>query len=82
VTWASGKRYTVGDEGVTVWKMQKDESMPVKVSSCVEILRQLRDQESSGWSLELRLHKPDGGKQTIVVRRATLTNFVAFRETF
>ncbi|WP_208452693.1 DUF927 domain-containing protein [Burkholderia gladioli] len=82
VTWASGKRYTVDDEGVTVWKMQKDEPVPVKVSSCVEILRQLRDQESSGWSLELRLHKPDGKKQTIVVRRATLTNFVAFRETF
>ncbi|MCX4156644.1 MULTISPECIES: DUF927 domain-containing protein [Paraburkholderia] len=82
VTWASGKSYTVSDEGVTAWKMQKDELMPVKVSSCVEILRQLRDQESSGWSLELRLHKPDGETQKIVVRRATLTNFVAFRETF
>lgn len=82
VTWASGKSYTVGREGVTVWKPQKDELVPVKVSCCVEILRQLRDHESSGWSLELRLHKPDGEQQTIVVRRATLTNFNAFREIF
>ncbi|MGF6637024.1 DUF927 domain-containing protein [Paraburkholderia sp. MM6662-R1] len=82
VTWASGKSYTVDDEGVTVWKMQKDELVPVKVSSRVEILRQLRDQESSGWSLELRLHKPDGQQQTIVVRRATLSDARAFRETF
>ncbi|WP_196305056.1 DUF927 domain-containing protein [Burkholderia vietnamiensis] len=82
VTWESGKRYTVNDDGVTVWKPQKDEWVPVKVSSLVEILRQLRDQESSGWSLELRLHKPDRELQTLVVRRATLSDTRLFRETF
>ncbi|MCA8180222.1 DUF927 domain-containing protein [Burkholderia vietnamiensis] len=82
VTWASGKTYTIDDEGVIVWKWQKDEQVPVMVSSRVDILRQLRDQESSGWSLELRLHKPDGVQQMIVVRRATLSDSRVFRETF
>ncbi|WP_175908932.1 DUF927 domain-containing protein [Burkholderia sp. BCC1640] len=82
VTWASGKTYTIDDAGVIVWKWQKDEQVPVMVSSRVDILRQLRDQESSGWSLELRLHKPDGVQQMIVVRRATLSDSRVFRETF
>ncbi|MEX3639869.1 DUF927 domain-containing protein [Paraburkholderia sp. BR14320] len=82
VTWASGKSYTVDDGGVTVWKSQKGELVPLKVSSRVEILRQLRDRQSTGWSLELRLHKPDGEQQTIVMRRATLSDAKVFRETF
>ncbi|MGF6599667.1 putative DNA primase/helicase [Paraburkholderia sp. GAS448] len=82
VTWAPGRGYTVDDEGVTVWKYQKGELVPVNVSSRVEILRQLRDNGSSGWSLELRLHKPDGEQQTIIVRRAMLSDTKAFRETF
>ncbi|WP_219706101.1 DUF927 domain-containing protein [Burkholderia sp. COPS] len=81
VTWQSGKHYEVTPGGVTVWKQQGDQKVPVRVSSCVEILRQLRDSESSGWSLELRLYKPDGKQQTIVVRRAMLSDNKAFRET-
>ncbi|MFP3801154.1 DUF927 domain-containing protein [Paraburkholderia sp. SIMBA_027] len=82
VTWHSGKLYEVTQDGVTAWKQQGDQMVPVQVSSCVEILRQLRDRDSEGWSLELCLHKPDGEQQTIIVRRAMLSDSKVFRETF
>lgn len=82
VTWRSGKQYEVTPDGVIVWKQQGEQRIPMRVSSCVEILRQLRDSESSGWSLELRLHKPDGRQQTIILPRAMLSDNKAFRELF
>jgi putative DNA primase/helicase len=82
VTWHSGKHYEVTLDSVTAWKQQGDQMVPSRVSSCVEILRQLRDRDSEGWSLELRLHKLDGEQQTIIVRRAMLSDSKAFKETF
>lgn len=82
VTWHSGKHYEVKADCVIVWKQQGEQMIPVRVSSCVEILRQLRDNASAGWSLELRLHKPDSEQQVIIMPRAMLSDTKAFRETF
>lgn len=82
VTWHSGKHYEVKADCVIVWKQQGEQMIPVRVSSCVEILRQLRDNASAGWSLELRLHKLDSEQQVIIMPRAMLSDTKVFRETF
>jgi|GEM_PF-152553 len=73
VAWPSGKRYRMNRDIVEVSKEKEGRSEWVKVCSRLEIVRQLRDAEGAGWSLELVVTAPDGTTKTIVVPRAWLT---------
>lgn len=72
VTWDSGKVYRETASAVEVYKPK--EKFWAKVCSTLVIVRQLRDAEGTGWSLELRLRAPDGAMKTIVLQRAWLTD--------
>lgn len=71
--WSSGKRYRMHRDIVEVCKEKEGRSEWAKVCSRLEIVRQLRDSEGAGWSLELAVTAPDGTTKTIVVPRAWLT---------
>lgn len=72
VEWESGKLYRKTANAVEVYKPK--EEFWAKVCSMLEIVRQLRDAEGTGWSLELSLRSPDGATKTIVLQRAWLTD--------
>ncbi|MFB9123561.1 DUF927 domain-containing protein [Paraburkholderia dipogonis] len=74
VTWRSGKEYRITADAIQVLKKTDSKSFWVNVCSKLEIVRQLRDEEGAGWSLELRIHAPDGTSNTIVLPRSRFTD--------
>lgn len=74
VAWPSGKRYRMHRDAVEVCKEKEGRSEWQKVCSRLEIVRQLRDSEGAGWSLELVVTAPDGTTKRIVLPKASLTD--------
>ncbi|WP_175766777.1 DUF927 domain-containing protein [Burkholderia cenocepacia] len=75
VSWASGTIYRVKDGFVLASKTGKDgEPIMSRVCSRVDIVRQLRDSESTGWSLDLILHTPDGQSTPHILPRSRLSD--------
>lgn len=72
VTWNSGKDYRMTLDGVEVMKESATKSYWAKVCSKLEIVRQLRDAEGAGWSLELIVTAPDQTTKAIVLPKAWL----------
>lgn len=74
VAWPSGKRYRMHRDTVEVCKEKEGRSEWAKVCSRLEIVRQLRDSEGAGWSLELVVTAPDGATKRIILPKAWLTD--------
>lgn len=80
VEWPSGKRYRMTNGVVEVYKAK--ESTWVQVCTSLEIVRQLRDSEGTGWSLELVITATDGVSKTMVLPKAWLTDGPRMRAHF
>ncbi|ASV98993.1 DUF927 domain-containing protein [Paraburkholderia aromaticivorans] len=75
VSWATDTMYLVRDGRVLASKAGRDgQPYSVPVCSRVDIVRQLRDDVSTGWSLELVLHTPDGRTKTHILPRSRLSD--------
>lgn len=74
VRWNSGKEYRMTRSAVQVRKTTDTKSYWTNICSRLQIVRQLRDGESVGWSLELVIAAPDGTSKTIVLPKSRLTD--------
>lgn len=74
VRWPSGKEYRTTSDAIQVCKKTESKSYWVNVCSKLDIVRQLRDEEGAGWSLEIVIHAPDGTSNTIILPRSRLTD--------
>lgn len=74
VTWPPGLSFRLTEDHV---QMLTKEEVWWPICSRIEILRQLRDAEGLGWSLELRILTSDGSTQTFIFPRAMLADAAA-----
>jgi uncharacterized protein (DUF927 family) len=75
VRWESGNEYRLAANVVQMRKTNKEgKSYWGNVCSRVDIVRQLRDDNGTGWSLQLVIHTPDGSSNTVILPRSQLSD--------
>ncbi|SAI30798.1 Superfamily II helicase and inactivated derivatives [Bordetella ansorpii] len=77
VSWQHGHAYRLTADHVLKQEAKSDTWRPI--CSRIEIMRQLRDDQGQGWSLELQLKASDGAMQTVIVPRAKLGDMAEIR---
>lgn len=74
VTWPPGLYFHLTEDYVS---METEKGAWKPICSRIEIIRQLRDSEGQGWSLELQARTADGSTQTFIFPRAMLADTMA-----